>query len=150
MPAGHSALTSVLVKAGQAVEDDWKTLHANTPPGSLRQAIPNGRGGWVDLARYAVGATVPVAEGDLNAITDQFYPQAQGAVSALRGKDPFGKDSEGPKTARTRRGRRRAATRRGSRSIRRSRRSRRTSRRAGGCGRAARRRTRTRRCCTRR
>jgi hypothetical protein len=105
MPAGHSALSSVIVKAGQAVEDDWKKLHADTPPGSLRQAIPNGRGGWVDLARYTPwGATVPVTEGDLNAITDQFYPQAQGTVSALRGKDPFGRDLKVKPTAANPRG----------------------------------------------
>lgn len=93
MPAHHSALTALLVATNQAVQKDWTQIHSDTPPGDLRDAIPNGKGGWIDLARYTpYGLTEPPARGDVSGLTGFFVPQAQGVQSAIQGRDPFGND----------------------------------------------------------
>jgi hypothetical protein len=95
MPAHHTALTALLVRTNDVVAKDWQDIHrpAKGLKGGLQLAIPNGRGGWVDIARYTPwGLTGPIAEGDLQGATDQFFPQVRGAVAAIEGKDPFGRD----------------------------------------------------------
>lgn len=93
MPAQHTAVTALLTKIDQVVEKDWQQLHSNVPPGDLKLAIPNGDGGWLDIARYTpYGLTGPIAEGDPEALTSQFYPQISGAQEALQGKNAFGQD----------------------------------------------------------
>jgi hypothetical protein len=95
MPAHHTALTALLVRTNDVVAKDWKDLHAPVKglKGGLQLAIPNGKGGWIDIARYTPwGLTGPIAEGDLQGLTDQFFPQLRGVVAAVEGKDPFGRD----------------------------------------------------------
>jgi hypothetical protein len=93
MPVHHSALTAFLTKVDQSVNKTWTEQHANTPPGSLRYAISNGKGGWIDLARYGpYGATIPAIAGSgLRDFKKQFYPQFGGVSAALSGQDPFGR-----------------------------------------------------------
>lgn len=92
MPAQRTVQTALLVKTADVVQRDWQELHANTPPGGLRLAIPTRDGGWIDLARYTPwGLSGPLLEGDAQILTSQFFPQLQGAVSALEGRDPFGR-----------------------------------------------------------
>lgn len=97
MPAHHTALTALLVKVNDVMAKDWKEIHANVPPGSLKFAVPTKDGGWLDLARYTpYGLTTPIvgSEGkDWQSVTDQFLPQASSAVAAFtKGEDPFGRD----------------------------------------------------------
>lgn len=94
MPAHNTVKTAVLMQMQQAMANDWQEIHKNTPPGNLRYAIPNGKGGWIDLARYTPwGAlTGVVGGGDLGSLTGEFLPQAGGVEEALRGHDPFGRD----------------------------------------------------------
>ena len=74
-------------------------------------AVPNGKGGWVDLARYTpfgafeeqLGGAVP-----WQSAISQVAPQLQGVMAALTGKDPFGRDLAVPKTPGIRRASRRA------------------------------------------
>jgi hypothetical protein len=92
MPTRHTALTSLLIKTNDVVADDWAKRHANVPPGALKLAISKA-GGWVDVARYTPwGLTGPIVEGELGGITQQWTPQLRGAVGAIEGKDPFGRD----------------------------------------------------------
>jgi hypothetical protein len=93
MPVHHSALTAFLLKVDQSVNKTWTEQHANTPPGSLRYAISNGKGGWIDLARYGpYGATIPAIAGSgLRDFKKQFYPQFGGVSAAVSGQDPFGR-----------------------------------------------------------
>lgn len=93
MPAHHSLLTSLLTKTSQVVDKSWTDEHKDVPPGGLDLAIRAKDGGWVDLARYTpYGFSGPVAEGDIQGVTDQFLPQISGAVAALGGHDPFNRD----------------------------------------------------------
>ena len=100
MPAHHSALTALLVKVNDVVAKDWETQHANLPPGNLRLAIPNGKGGWIDLARYTPWGAFEEAAGggSFESLVNQFAPQVSGVEQALRGKDPFGRDLLAPPT----------------------------------------------------
>lgn len=101
MPAHNTVKTALLLKTQQVLQNDWKQIHANTPPGSLRDAIPNGKGGWIDLARDTpYGLTEPIMSGDnLQALTGEFTPQFGGMINALQGRDAFGGDLEVAPTA---------------------------------------------------
>jgi hypothetical protein len=93
MPAHHSAKTALLVKLSQVNQQAWQDAHSDVPPGSLRLGIPNGKGGFVDLARYTPwGLSGPIAEGDTGMLTDPLLPQLSGVKNAIEGKDPFGRD----------------------------------------------------------
>ena len=98
MPAHHTAKTALLQQASQAMEKDWEEIHRDTPPGNLRFAIPNGKGGWVDIARYTPwGAfTEAAGGGGGRSFTGQILPQLGGVTGALEGKDPFGRDLSAP------------------------------------------------------
>lgn len=94
MPAHHTVLTSVLQQTNDVVANDWKQIHQPVAglKGNLQYAVPNGRGGWIDIARYTPwGLTAPVVAGDPNALVGEFAPQFQGAAKAVSGQDPFGK-----------------------------------------------------------
>jgi hypothetical protein len=92
MPAHRSAQTALLVRLDRVVQNDWEQLHKGVPPG-MGLAIPNGKGGWTDVARYTpYGLTGPLAEGELKSVTGQLLPQISGTEAALEGKDPFGRD----------------------------------------------------------
>jgi hypothetical protein len=92
MPAHRTVQTALLMKVNDVVAQDWKDQHADTPPGSLRLAIPTKKGGWIDLARYTpYGMSGPLASGDLQGVTDQLLPQFSGTLSAIEGRDPFGR-----------------------------------------------------------
>lgn len=101
MPLHNTAKTAFLLKVNEVVEQDWNEIHKDTPPGGLRDAIPNGHGGWIDLARFTPwGLTAPIARGDdLRSITGQFVPQFGGVINAAQGKDPFGRDLKVKPTA---------------------------------------------------
>jgi hypothetical protein len=94
MPIHNTVKTALLVKTAEIVQKDWEEIHKNTPPGSLKNAIPNGKGGWIDLQRYTpYSLTAPIAQGgDLRGIAQEFTPQFSGFAEALGGKDPFGRD----------------------------------------------------------
>jgi len=100
LPAHHPVKTAVLQQTAQVVQQDWEDIHKDTPPGNLRYAIPNGKGGWIDVARYTpFGAfTEAVGSGgkDFQAFTGQILPQTRGATAALEGKDPFGRELSAP------------------------------------------------------
>jgi hypothetical protein len=92
MPAHRTLQTALLMKVNDVVAQDWKDQHADTPPGGLRLAIPTKKGGWIDLARYTpYGMSGPLASGDLQGVTDQLLPQFSGTLSAIEGRDPFGR-----------------------------------------------------------
>lgn len=92
MPAHRSAQTALLVQVNNIVSQDWQDIHRGVPPG-MGLALPNGKGGWVDAARYTpYGLTGPIAEGELRGITSQFLPQVSGVENAIEGRDPFGRD----------------------------------------------------------
>lgn len=92
MPAHHTVLTDVLIKTEQTIDREWQEMHDAVPPGSLELALPSKDGGWIDVARYSPwGFSGPVVAGDLQAITDQAFPQVSGALSAVQGRDPFGR-----------------------------------------------------------
>jgi hypothetical protein len=92
MPAHRSLQTALLVRLNEVVAKDWKEIHQGVPPG-MGLAIPNGKGGWVDVARYTpYGLTGQLADGDYRGITSQLLPQLSGFRAALEGKDPFGRD----------------------------------------------------------
>jgi hypothetical protein len=92
MPAHRSLQTALLTRLNEVVAKDWKQIHQGVPPG-MGLAIPNGKGGWVDVARYTpYGLTGQIAQGDYRAITSQLLPQLSGVQAALEGKDPFGRD----------------------------------------------------------
>lgn len=102
MPTRHTALTAILTRTGQAYNDQWKAMHEPVAglKGNLQYAIPSKDGGWVDVARYTpYGFSTPILGGDLQGATDQFFPQLTGAVAALEGKDPFGRDLQVPRDA---------------------------------------------------
>lgn len=93
VPVHRTAQATLLIKVNDVVSKDWKELHADTPPGTLRLAIPTAKGGWIDLARYTpFGLSGQLTEGDTGGLLDQVAPQLQGAYKALGGKDPFGRD----------------------------------------------------------
>jgi hypothetical protein len=92
MPTQRTVQTALLAKTAQVVSAGWQEDHDNVPPGSLKLAIPTAKGGWLDLARYTpYGLSGAVVEGDLSDITSQAFPQLQGTVAALEGRDPFGR-----------------------------------------------------------
>jgi hypothetical protein len=92
MPAHRSAQTALLVRLDRVVQKDWEQLHKGVPPG-MGLAVPNGKGGWVDIARYTpYGLSGPIAEGDLKNVTGQLLPQISATEAAIEGKDPFGRD----------------------------------------------------------
>jgi hypothetical protein len=93
MPAHRTVQTALLVKVNDVVSKEWTQEHADVPPGSLKLADKTRKGGFVDFARYTpYGLTGPAVEGDLGGVTGNVAPQFQGAVAALEGKDPFGRD----------------------------------------------------------
>lgn len=94
MPAHNTVKTALLIKTQQVVAKDWQQIHSDVPPGGLKLAIPTKKGGWIDLARYTpYGMAGPIAEGDnLSSITNEFTPQLAGAINAINGRDPFGRD----------------------------------------------------------
>lgn len=100
MPVEKSALTALLQQASGTVSQAWKDDHASLPPGSLRYAIKQADGGLVDVARYTpYGIGAQVSEGDLSGFTGNVLPQLRGAVEALQGRDPFGRDLKVKPTA---------------------------------------------------
>jgi hypothetical protein len=110
MPVHHSALTAFLTEGRAVGRETWKEQHATLPPGSLKYAISNGKGGWIDLARYGpYGATIPAtcAGSGLRDFKKQFYPQARGRVGGGAGQDPFGRTLKVQPTASNPTGRRR-------------------------------------------
>jgi hypothetical protein len=100
LPAHHPVKSAVLQQTAAVTQKDWEEIHRDTPPGNLKYAIPNGKGGWIDIARYTpMGAfTEAVGSGgkDFSAFTGQILPQTSGATKALEGKDPFGRDLSAP------------------------------------------------------
>jgi hypothetical protein len=94
LPAHHPIKNAVLQQTATQVQQDWQDIHKDTPPGNLKFAIPNGKGGWIDLARYTpFGAfTEAAGGGGYGSFTGQVLPQTAGAQAALEGKDPFGRD----------------------------------------------------------
>jgi hypothetical protein len=100
MPVHHTTLSALAAQVGLTYQKDWEQMHKDVPPGSLKFAIPTAKGGWVDLARYTpYGATTePLGGGSWQSFTDQLAPQFSGAIAALGGKDPFGRDLQVPKT----------------------------------------------------
>jgi hypothetical protein len=94
MPVHNTVKTSLLIAAQQTMAKDWAQVHSDTPPGGLRFAIPNGKGGWIDLARYGpYGAVEDIAGGGgFESVTNEFLPQFSGSTGALAGRDPFGND----------------------------------------------------------
>jgi hypothetical protein len=100
MPVHHTTLTALAAITDQAYEKDFQAMHRDVPPGSLKFAIPNGKGGWVDLARYTpYGAGTDVLGGHASWQTaiSQIAPQLQGVMAALTGQDPFGRPLQVPK-----------------------------------------------------
>jgi hypothetical protein len=92
MPAHRSAQTALLVRLNDVMAQDWEDLHKGLPPG-LGLAIPDGKGGWVDVARFTpYGLTGQIGEGEFRGVTSQLLPQIGGSEAALEGKDPFGRD----------------------------------------------------------
>lgn len=92
MPAHHTVATAALLATNQAIAKDWQVAHAGAPPGTLQSALIRKDGGLVDLSRYTPsGLTLPLVEGDLQGVTDQFAPQLSGAIEAVQGRDPFGR-----------------------------------------------------------
>jgi hypothetical protein len=151
MPVHNTAKTALLIKLSQVNQQAFQDAHADVPPGSLKLAIPNGKGGFVDLARYTpYGLSGPIAEGDVGTVTDPLLPQISGVVHALNKQDPFGRGLQvNPATGITRASRPAASSRGSSRTRPRSR-SCRSSLRSAGSGRAAGRRTPTRTSSARR
>lgn len=99
VPAHHTVAFVALMKAAQSVNSEWEAAHAGVPPGTLKDAAIRSDGGLTDFARYTpYGATIPPVQGDFANLTDVALPQVSGAVNALKGKDPFGKDLAVPKT----------------------------------------------------
>jgi hypothetical protein len=98
MPAHHTVKTALLQQASKSMQKDWEEIHKDTPPGNLRFAIPNGKGGWIDIARYTPwGAfTEAAGGGGGQTFTGQILPQLGGVTGALEGKDPFGRDLTAP------------------------------------------------------
>lgn len=102
LPAHHTVAFEGLMKAGQAVQNQWEEDHADVPPGTLRAAIKAPDGGLVDLARYfPFGVTQPLSElgnkgvsanSATEGLTNTLLPQLSGALGALGGKDPFGRE----------------------------------------------------------
>lgn len=91
MPAHHTVATAALLKISQSVQDDWDKAHAGSPP-DLGLASVRKDGGLVDFARYTpYGLSGPIAGGNLGALVTPFAPQVSGALSAVQGRDPFGK-----------------------------------------------------------
>jgi hypothetical protein len=88
MPAEHTALTAALTQVNDVVAKDWEEIHANVPPGGLKFALPTEKGGWVDIARYTPYGLITGGEGT---ITGQVAPHFQGAIKAIGGDDPFGR-----------------------------------------------------------
>lgn len=100
MPAHRTVQTALLMKVNDVVAKDWDDQHKDVPPGGLKLAVPTKDGGWIDLARYTpYGLTGPIVNGELGEITDQFAPQLSGTVSAIEGRDPFGRDLQVRPTA---------------------------------------------------
>lgn len=101
LPVHNTVKTALLLQTNEVVKKDQQEIHKDVPPGSLKYAIPNGKGGWIDLARYTpFGAfTEAAGGGGYGAFAGQFAPQISGTVSALEGRDPFGRDLTAPKTA---------------------------------------------------
>jgi hypothetical protein len=98
MPAHHTVKAALLQQASKSMQQDWEDIHKDTPPGNLRFAIPNGKGGWIDIARYTPwGAfTEAAGGGGGESFTGQILPQLGGITGALEGKDPFGRDLTAP------------------------------------------------------
>ena len=88
MPMEHTALTAALTQVNDVVAKDWEEIHANVPPGGLKFALPTEKGGWVDVARYTPYGLITGGEGT---ITGQVAPHFQGAIKAIGGDDPFGR-----------------------------------------------------------
>lgn len=89
MPAHHTALTAVLMQVNNVVSQSWQDEHADLPPGNLQYAIPNGKGGWIDLARYTPWGLMTA--GGVKQAVGLAAPQFRGAAKAIEGQDPFGK-----------------------------------------------------------
>lgn len=99
VPAHHTVAFTALMKAAQSVQIDWEQEHSDVPPGTLKDAIVRKDGGLVDLERYTpYGATSPAVQGDLSSLPDTVLPQVSGAIKALQGQDPFGRELQVPKT----------------------------------------------------
>jgi hypothetical protein len=101
MPAHNTVKAAFLQRINDVTQKDWQDIHQDVPPGSLRYAIPNGKGGWIDLARYTpYGAfTETAGGGGYRTFTSQILPQIGGPQAALEGEDPFGRELRAPKTA---------------------------------------------------
>jgi len=93
MPLHRTTTTAFLLNVEKAYNQEWEDQHKDTPPGSLRYALPTGKGGLVDVARYTpFGLTAPVVAGDPGSLAAPLLPQGSGLVNAAQGKDPFGND----------------------------------------------------------
>lgn len=100
LPTSHSAALTGLLKLSQAVQREWEAEHVDIPPGTLRDALRRPDGGLVDVARYTpYGATIPLAQGQLEGLPETLLPQLSGSIKALQGKNPFGQELQVPKTA---------------------------------------------------
>lgn len=104
LPAHHTAAFDTFIKAGQSVLPQWEKEHADTPPGTLRASPEGADGGFVNLPSFTpFGITQPLSElGDkgvsastaTESLTGTLLPQVSGALQALGGKDPFGRELE--------------------------------------------------------
>lgn len=82
LPVRHPLKTAVAARTGEAMMAAWEAEHENTPPGSLRYAIPTADGGWLDLARYTPFGAFTEGPGILR---EQVLPQAQSPLLVLSG-----------------------------------------------------------------
>lgn len=99
LPVHHTVAFDALVKSAQSVQSEWEAQHSDVPPGTLKDAVVRKDGGLVDLERYTpFGATSPVVQGDLSNVTNTLLPQLSGAIKAVEGQDPFGRELQVPKT----------------------------------------------------
>lgn len=97
LPAHHTVAFDAFMKAGQAVMPQWEAEHKEAPPGSLRWAPRNRAGGFIDLSKYTpFGISIPLAEEGPKVLTEPFLPQSRGALLALEGRDPFGRELQTP------------------------------------------------------
>jgi hypothetical protein len=101
MPAHNTVKTALLQRVNEVTQQDWQDIHKDVPPGSLKYAIPNGKGGWIDLARYTpTGAfTEAAGGGGYQTFTSQILPQIGGAAGGLGGPRPVRPGAQGAEDA---------------------------------------------------
>ncbi len=111
LPAHHTVAFAGLTKTAQSVIKEWEGEHKDfgkPSPGELKYFPRNKKGGYVPVPRFTpFGISIPASQGPASAITqveESFLPQVSGAIEAFKGKDPWGRPLQVPKTPTNKKG----------------------------------------------